>query len=161
MNYSDRIRGGGEAEMNTTVRGRIVTSDRNALLEESRKLREVARKTKACAFCDKPIIHPQRVYCSYKCAYDFSVEYYGHSWEFIRGEVLKRDGHTCQNCGRKENKDKRRYCGCEVDHIIEVADGGTDDMANLQILCSTCHRRKTNAYSHKRVPSRSLCSRVR
>jgi len=31
----------------------------------------------------------------------------------------------------------------ELDHIVNVAQGGTDDEFNLQSLCSPCHKKKT------------------
>jgi len=31
----------------------------------------------------------------------------------------------------------------ELDHIVNVAQGGTDDESNLQSLCSPCHKKKT------------------
>lgn len=31
----------------------------------------------------------------------------------------------------------------EVDHIVPLADGGTNDDENLQSLCKSCHSRKT------------------
>jgi 5-methylcytosine-specific restriction protein A len=31
----------------------------------------------------------------------------------------------------------------EVDHIINIAQGGNDDDANLQALCVPCHKLKT------------------
>lgn len=31
----------------------------------------------------------------------------------------------------------------EVDHIIPLADGGTNDRENMQGLCGACHRAKT------------------
>ena len=39
-------------------------------------------------------------------------------------------------------------CGqpaAEVDHITPLTLGGTDDDANLQALCTPCHRTKTQA----------------
>lgn len=33
--------------------------------------------------------------------------------------------------------------GMDVDHIINVAEGGTDDDDNLQVLCPICHEVKT------------------
>lgn len=30
-----------------------------------------------------------------------------------------------------------------VDHIVPASEGGTDDMSNLQALCTLHHRRKT------------------
>ena len=31
----------------------------------------------------------------------------------------------------------------EVDHVLPKAKGGTDDLKNLQSICSACHRAKT------------------
>ena len=31
----------------------------------------------------------------------------------------------------------------EVDHVVELQDGGTNDMSNLAALCRNCHGRKT------------------
>jgi 5-methylcytosine-specific restriction endonuclease McrA len=33
--------------------------------------------------------------------------------------------------------------GYEIDHIIEVKHGGTNDLSNLQLLCPCCHAVKT------------------
>lgn len=52
----------------------------------------------------------------------------------LRRKVLARDDHTCQQCGDT---------GTEVDHIINVAAGGTNDLDNLRALCPPCHERKT------------------
>jgi len=51
------------------------------------------------------------------------------------------------------------YCGdraTEVDHIIEVARGGTNTIDNLQPLCKPCHMAKTIAFNTVRQsPSNS------
>ena len=31
-----------------------------------------------------------------------------------------------------------------VDHVVAIADGGSDSLDNLQILCKDCHRAKTS-----------------
>ncbi len=52
----------------------------------------------------------------------------------LRRAVLDRDGHAC------------RYCGASgplhVDHILAVALGGTDDLANLAAACIPCNLSK-------------------
>lgn len=56
----------------------------------------------------------------------------------VRRAVLKRDRGICRIGGP--------YCqvaGNEVDHIIPVAEGGTDTEANGQAACRPCHRAKT------------------
>ncbi|MBF4406127.1 HNH endonuclease, partial [Vibrio anguillarum] len=37
----------------------------------------------------------------------------------------------------------------DVDHIINKANGGTDDDANLQSICSPCHKEKTAKESRR------------
>ena len=64
----------------------------------------------------------------------------GRAWRRLRWSVLVRDSFTCQACGRVFPPDR-----LECDHIIPLANGGTDDMGNLQTLCRPCHARKTDA----------------
>ena len=65
---------------------------------------------------------------------------YGHAWRKLREAVFKRDKGLCVPC-KREN---RITVATEVDHIIEKADGGTDDLGNLQSICKLCHTAKTN-----------------
>ena len=55
----------------------------------------------------------------------------------LRFDVFRRDKYVCQYCGA---------CGpkveLEVDHVIPVARGGTDDMNNLKTSCFDCNRGK-------------------
>jgi 5-methylcytosine-specific restriction protein A len=65
----------------------------------------------------------------------------------VRQIVLRRDGHACQ----------LRLAGCtgtatEVDHVLPVAHGGTDEPANLRASCQSCNRR--------RGPGRTVPARV-
>lgn len=56
----------------------------------------------------------------------------GANWPALRARALKRDHHVCQRC--------RRARATEVHHVVRLADGGTDDLANLQSLCHACHK---------------------
>lgn len=63
-------------------------------------------------------------------------------WERLRRllspDVFLTDGYQCVYCksvGTPENP-------LEVDHIIPVARGGTNDPGNLQTLCRSCNRAK-------------------
>lgn len=55
----------------------------------------------------------------------------GWEWSAIRREVLDRDG-GCVMAGRHEG-------GLEVDHIVPIAQGGTNAHANLRTLCVRHH----------------------
>ena len=57
----------------------------------------------------------------------------------LRHEVFVRDGYRCLECGAS-NQDT----SLEVDHIIPVNQGGTDELNNLQTLCMQCNRAKSN-----------------
>lgn len=60
----------------------------------------------------------------------------GRPWRRKRAAVLVRDQYTCQSCGTIT-------LDLEVDHIVNIAQGGTDDEENLQALCVPCHKLKT------------------
>jgi 5-methylcytosine-specific restriction endonuclease McrA len=62
----------------------------------------------------------------------------------VRRYVLERDGHQCQSCGQTS---RRR--SLQIDHIIPLAQGGTNDISNLQTLCQAC-----NAHKHKHLDPR-------
>ncbi|MCI0709768.1 MAG: tetratricopeptide repeat protein [Chloroflexi bacterium] len=57
----------------------------------------------------------------------------------LRFDVFQRDNHTCQYCGRTTPD-----VVLEVDHLIPVSKGGTDDFANLVTSCFDCNRGKSD-----------------
>ncbi len=52
----------------------------------------------------------------------------------VRREVWRRDGGKCVDCGSRER--------LEYDHIIAVANGGSDSVRNIELRCETCNRKK-------------------
>ncbi len=65
----------------------------------------------------------------------------------VRWEVLVRDGHRCRGCGRGADEKGVRL---EVDHIVPVCAGGTDEISNLRALCYECTRGKGGKMNVKR-----------
>ena len=63
-----------------------------------------------------------------------SARGYGAKWRKLRRHVLSLDP-MCRVC--------KREIATEVDHINRKADGGSDDVENLQGLCYDCHKVKT------------------
>lgn len=55
----------------------------------------------------------------------------------VRKYIYKRDKFQCQGCGKKEDKTQ-----LNIDHIIPLAKGGSNDLSNLQTLCYQCNQRK-------------------
>jgi len=56
----------------------------------------------------------------------------------VRFEVFKRDVFTCTYCGQKPP-----IVVLEVDHIIPVSQGGSNDLENLTTSCFDCNRGKS------------------
>lgn len=60
-------------------------------------------------------------------------------WRVRHGGTLR-----CNLCGSPESE-----ASIEIDHIVELRDGGEDADWNTQPLCVECHRRKTSARSRR------------
>jgi len=58
----------------------------------------------------------------------------------LRFWVMRRDKYSCRICGRSKHVNPKLTL--EVDHILPVAKGGTNDPENLQTLCFDCNRGK-------------------
>lgn len=58
----------------------------------------------------------------------------------LRFQVLERDRFTCQYCGAFAPNVQ-----LEVDHVVPVAAGGTDELENLVTSCFACNRGRGDA----------------
>jgi hypothetical protein len=56
--------------------------------------------------------------------------------KMIRKVLIQRDGERCKFCGTTDK--------LTIDHIVSIYQGGSDDLDNLQLLCSSCNSRKGN-----------------
>lgn len=93
---------------------------------------------RACAVCAKPTPEP---YCEAHRpkAWQGSrrrelMGLSGSAWDRLRRQILQRDKGTCYLCGK--------LGATEVDHLRELAAGGTNDPSNLASAHPSCHRRK-------------------
>ena len=73
----------------------------------------------------------------------------GHRNQRERAAVF-RDQPLCVQC----EQDGRVALATVRDHIVPLADGGADSMANSQGLCSECHAVKTRAEARRRYTDR-------
>jgi HNH endonuclease len=60
--------------------------------------------------------------------------------------VAKLEDYKCQLCGWSlewTNTSGKKLFRIDIDHIIEKAKGGTEELGNLWALCPNCHAKKT------------------
>lgn len=60
----------------------------------------------------------------------------------IISSLMKEQKQKCITCGTSVSTGG--YSNCDVDHIIPLVHGGTNDPSNLQIVCVPCHRKKSS-----------------
>jgi 5-methylcytosine-specific restriction protein A len=68
----------------------------------------------------------------------------GRPWRRLRDAVLKRDGFLCQ-CEDCQKGDVVPALANEVDHIVPLFQGGSDDPSNLRAINDVHHKAKTQA----------------
>jgi len=54
----------------------------------------------------------------------------------VKVAIWRRDGGVCVRCGSREN--------LEYDHIIPASKGGSNTLRNIELLCESCNRKKSN-----------------
>ena len=70
----------------------------------------------------------------------------GRPWQRLRQEVFERDNYLCQEHYRNGKLMAVELHGAKhgvCDHVVAKAEGGTDDLCNLQTLCQACSDVKT------------------
>jgi len=55
----------------------------------------------------------------------------------LRFEVFRRDGYTCQYCGKSATEAE-----LEIDHVTPVSKGGKNEISNLKTACKSCNAGK-------------------
>ena len=93
---------------------------------------------KACTVCGKPTPAP---YCSKHKPVNRRrqrMAMSGGAWETQRQRAIARDLRCCYLCGRTVKEREP----IEVDHLVEVAEGGTNDLSNLATCHRSCHVRR-------------------
>lgn len=136
------------------------------------KLPQEKQRKGCCRWCGDPIPEGSRrySYCSAECYQDMWLRI---SWGTMRNHIIARD-KTCRiceawswkpsggrgnwSCCRTVDGAVVRYTRLEldwhVDHITPVSEGGTDDPANLRLLCGACHKRVTKEWHGERAAAR-------
>lgn len=136
---------------------------------------DAARGT--CRWCGEPILHesgekrgqPNRR----RRWHPVCVDAYNESDpREARRRVRKRDRGRCAMCRVDTSKIRREVRGrgrakklralgykirgslWELDHVVPLIDGGSHELANLQSLCTPCHKKKTADEARQRARGR-------
>ena len=64
---------------------------------------------------------------------------------FFRRWMHERDGGTCGICGAPVDLAKM-----DIDHIVQLTDGGSDDPSNLRVTHPSCNRRRPRVQGIRR-----------
>lgn len=56
-------------------------------------------------------------------------------WRQLRQAVINRDGLSCRYCGQDSPSP-------QIDHVLPLALGGTNEMSNLTVACRSCNASK-------------------
>ncbi|EEG27390.1 HNH endonuclease [Corynebacterium matruchotii] len=78
-------------------------------------------------------------------------------WKRLHRLAKQRLPYRCAQCGAEPVTGRG---GLELDHVVPVAEGGTDGFDNLQWLCASCHAEKSRREA-KRGISRRVARRRR
>lgn len=70
-----------------------------------------------------------------------------HRTEPERRKIAMKQNWMCsgKDCSLSEGKQLEEF---DIDHIVPLSLGGSEDSSNLQALCPACHRKKTD---HERI----------
>lgn len=102
----------------------------------------------SCRVCNEDVVDGRWSYCSERCREIATGVQKMFLWTVVREQILERDDHSCQKCGRSTD------VTLHVDHITRIADGGHPlDETNLQTLCEDCHKEKTADENASRNPA--------
>jgi 5-methylcytosine-specific restriction endonuclease McrA len=80
-------------------------------------------------------VHPPRLRWAANQGRSAAARGYGHAHRALRAIVFAQQNFLCAEC-------RRRPC-VELDHRVELRDGGTNARDNVRGLCLTCHAEKT------------------
>lgn len=83
----------------------------------------------------------------------------------LRRQILERNGYTCQVCGAGAGEESGcavgKSCRLEIDHVVPISQGGTDDESNLRAVCVWYNRDKANLKAPQQREAVSILTLVR
>ena len=123
-----------------------------------------------CRNCGEEVPEGRRwTWCSRSCVNAAMSECYP-SW--LRAEVWKRDRGVCATCGKDTFAEWLEYQSgttqkwfaehptvvrgaWNVDHVVPLSEGGTNELANIRTLCRPCHKAETAELRRRQALNRA------
>jgi len=90
-----------------------------------------------CLECNKKFIKVSKTntYCSTKCSLK-RRETLNLSKPLVREYFFEKANFSCQECGIENNNN------LQLHHIFPLYKGGNDEIENIAVLCTNCHKLK-------------------
>ena len=108
-----------------------------------------------CRKCGGVLTGRKTSWCSRQCEKEVLLLVH---WPYIRICILRRDKFRCQML--KEDGTLCLRGAGEVDHIVELADGGSfHEWDNLRAICEICHKKKTAAMRTARAAAKKATNK--
>ncbi len=104
-----------------------------------------------CRKCGVPLTGRKTSWCSRDCIIAVLLLC---DWSYLRNKVKRRDKYRCVVC----HCDKHTAGSLEVDHVIELVDGGETVLENLRTMCRESHKAKTKLMRRAREEGRKVLS---
>lgn len=67
-----------------------------------------------------------------------------HVPQIVKNTIFHRDGGECRSCKRSLSRIVNPEATERYDHIVPLAEGGANDITNLQLLCNECNSIKSD-----------------
>lgn len=104
----------------------------------------------SCPWCRKQVAagREDKVCCSQRCAREWCnrvrVKASSALWKRKTARIIVRDKKVCQLCFKRVRMLKAHPLSPSLDHIVPVAQGGSNDDINLQLTHLQCNMKKGN-----------------
>lgn len=125
-------------------------------------LKKFEGQADTCCWCGTtPLPKRRRNWCSAKCVDEYLALCPTGPKGYVRQTLLRDQGKcvACQAPGHipwppKARRETSHLPTHQVDHIIPVIEGGSNESANLRTLCEACHKIETAKLAKRRAEAK-------
>lgn len=75
-----------------------------------------------------------------------------NTWNtWVKNAIRHRDKDECIFCGKDLTAIKNNSKQPEIDHIVSLNEGGSNDITNLQYTCNECNNQKSDSTKTSKI----------